>query len=294
MPHPAAILCLASALGAQAPGPAASLGPVRSVSLKVLIPDSNRAAVSLDPDQVREDLTAFFTRNGLPVLPASEVEGAEGAYSLEVSPITLQYGEGTCLLSVSERLLPLDSPKTDAKTGAKMPPREWGANYMAAQAGDQGLLFQTRQIVLSMAAHLIRLSRGGTTSPLTVQPLAAPAQADAAQRPAPERPRAQEVDFSRVKVKVRPPAPPYPAASLSQGTEGTVIAQITIDPDGRPRRAIAVSGPAELKPTALRYAMQWVFEPARLDGEPQWATFNLTLAFRLHPGHLPNQSPKRH
>ncbi|WP_291270906.1 energy transducer TonB [Geothrix sp.] len=290
MPQPAAILCLASALGAQAPGPTASLGPVRSVSLKVLIPDSNRAAVGLDPDQVREDLTTFFTRNGLPVLPASEVEGAEGAYCLEVSPITLQYGEGTCLLSVSERLLPLDSQKA----GAKTPPQEWGANYMAAQAGDQGLLFQTRQIVLSMAAHLIRLSRGGTTPPLTVQPLAAPAQADAAQRPAPERPKAQEMDFSRVKVKVRPPAPPYPAASLSQGTEGTVVAQVTIDPDGRPRRAIAVSGPAELKPTALRYALQWVFEPARLNGEPQWATFNLTLAFRLHPGSLLDQPPKRH
>jgi TonB family protein len=266
MPGAAASLFLVCALNAQTPSP---LGPVRSVSLKVEVPDSDRSAVSLEAKQIQEDLTAFFLRHGIPVLP--EEAAAEGAYTLEVAPLTVRYSEGTCLLSVSERLLP--------RSGTKGEPK--GANYMAAQAGEEGFCYEARQTILDMAAHLLGQARGGAAPALQAPAPAVPADGSAAQRPPAPRPRIVDVDFSKVKVKTQPPAPRYPLAARQRGIDGTVVVQVTVDPEGRPQRGIVTSGPALLKATALRYAMQWLFEPAQVNGEPQWASFRLTMPFHL-------------
>lgn len=287
MPRPVAALLLAATLGAQ--DPAASRPPIRVIALQVDIPASNRPAADLGTQQVVDDLIAFFTRNGILILPESDLAEAGDAYTLEVSPITVQYGEGTCLLSVSERLVHLPAPGKAQEAA----PQAWARNYMVAQAGEEGLRFQARQVVLGMAARLVREARGEEAPGLAIPALSIPPQADATQRPSPERPKAVEVDVSRVKVRTRPPTPPYPTVSENQQTEGTVVVQITVDPEGRPSRALAVSGPTELKPTALRYAMQWVFEPTRVDGQAQWARFDLTLAFRLHENRPPQDPPKR-
>ena len=61
----------------------------------------------------------------------------------------------------------------------------------------------------------------------------------------------------------------------------TVVIVLTIDPAGIPIQAEAQSGPPALLTTAIGYALNWEFEPARLNGVPQLARFKLTMPFRL-------------
>lgn len=92
---------------------------------------------------------------------------------------------------------------------------------------------------------------------------------------------AVDFDFSQIRVRRQPPAPPYPVDAKSRRIQGTVVIELTVDPTGRPARAEALQGPAELLMTAIRYALDWEFEPALLNGVPQFARFKLTMPFRL-------------
>jgi TonB family protein len=93
--------------------------------------------------------------------------------------------------------------------------------------------------------------------------------------------KAVEFDFSQIKIKRQPPAPPYPPFAKANRVQGKVVLMLTIDPTGRSIHAEALEGPGVLLLTALRYALDWEFEPARLNGIPQWARFKLTMPFRL-------------
>lgn len=90
-----------------------------------------------------------------------------------------------------------------------------------------------------------------------------------------------DFDFSQMKIKFQPPAPPYPPLAKIARIQGTVVVEITVGPDGIPLSAHAVEGPAQLRDTAEKYAMQWKFEPAMLNGVPQTARFKLTMPFKL-------------
>ena len=90
-----------------------------------------------------------------------------------------------------------------------------------------------------------------------------------------------DFDFSQIKVKYQPPAPPYPPLAKIAKIQGTVVVEIVVGPDGVPTSATAKEGPPQLRPTAEAYAMQWKFEPALLNGQPQYARFKLTMPFRL-------------
>jgi protein TonB len=93
--------------------------------------------------------------------------------------------------------------------------------------------------------------------------------------------RVVEFDFAQIKIKIQPPAPPYPAMAKIAKIQGTVIVEIVVGPDGVPVSARAVDGPPQLRPTAENYAMQWRFEPALMNGQPVNARFKLTMPFRL-------------
>ncbi|WP_026939452.1 energy transducer TonB [Holophaga foetida] len=90
-----------------------------------------------------------------------------------------------------------------------------------------------------------------------------------------------DFDFNQIKIKYQPPAPPYPPIAKIARIQGTVVVQITIDTNGSPIKATAIEGPPQLRPTAENYAMQWRFEPAMLNGVPQFGRFTLTMPFRL-------------
>lgn len=105
--------------------------------------------------------------------------------------------------------------------------------------------------------------------------------------------RPMEVDFTKVKVRQQPAPPSYPWHAGLNGVAGDVVLLITVDPEGRPTRAEALSGPPELYMTAIRYALKWEFEPALLNGVPQTARFRLNLPFRFRMGALPPPRGRR-
>ena len=90
-----------------------------------------------------------------------------------------------------------------------------------------------------------------------------------------------DFDFSQIKVKLQPPPPPYPPLAKIAKIQGTVVVEIVVGLDGVPTKATALEGPPQLRPTAENYAMQWRFEPALLNGQPQMARFRLTMPFKL-------------
>ena len=50
---------------------------------------------------------------------------------------------------------------------------------------------------------------------------------------------------------------PYPAAALKQGVQGTVVVEVKLDANGNVADARVVSGPDELRNTALQSVLQW-------------------------------------
>lgn len=93
--------------------------------------------------------------------------------------------------------------------------------------------------------------------------------------------RAAGMEFSQVKVRHQPTPPPYPRVAILRRIQGTVRMEILINPDGLPDSARVIEGPAALQMTALAYALEWTFEPSKLNGVPQWARYKLSIPFRL-------------
>jgi len=91
----------------------------------------------------------------------------------------------------------------------------------------------------------------------------------------------QEIDFSQLKVKHQPPAPRYPVAARERRIQGTVVVELEVGEDGRPSRGQVRKGPPELMLTALTYALDWTFEPVRINGVPMKCRFKLTMPFKL-------------
>ncbi|BDU72600.1 M56 family metallopeptidase [Mesoterricola silvestris] len=90
-----------------------------------------------------------------------------------------------------------------------------------------------------------------------------------------------DVDFSQVKIAHQPAAPAYPPEAKIARIQGTVEVRVTIDEQGVPIAVEAVSGPEELRPTAVDYAKGWTFAPLLRDGKPVKARFLITMPFRL-------------
>lgn len=90
-----------------------------------------------------------------------------------------------------------------------------------------------------------------------------------------------ELEFTKVRIRFKPPVPDYPALARSARVQGTVVVEVTVDPDGVPTRARALEGPMLLRATAETYAMRWRFYPPLLNGVPQASRFTLTMPFTL-------------
>jgi len=90
-----------------------------------------------------------------------------------------------------------------------------------------------------------------------------------------------DMEFSKIFVKYRPPAPEYPAIAKIARIQGTVVVVLTIDAKGRVIEAKAESGPEQLHACAVDYAKGWTFRPAKINGKPVSARFKLTMPFKL-------------
>ncbi len=90
-----------------------------------------------------------------------------------------------------------------------------------------------------------------------------------------------DFDFSQIKIKYQPPAPPYPEEAKAAKITGTIVIELTIGTDGVPISAHAIEGPNELREVTEKYCLAWRFEPATLDGIPHIARFKMFCPWRL-------------
>jgi len=89
------------------------------------------------------------------------------------------------------------------------------------------------------------------------------------------------LEFSDVKVRFQPPAPPYPQQAKFEKVAGTVVVEITINQSGVPTQATAISGPKELREASAAYALNWRFEPVMFQGTPHSAKFKIRIPYRI-------------
>lgn len=93
----------------------------------------------------------------------------------------------------------------------------------------------------------------------------------------------EDLDFTQIKILHQPHAPPYPREALIRKLMTNLVVAIVIDPMGKPIWCRPLPGPwlGIFAPTGIAYGMRWQFRPAQKNGEPQYATFLLTMPFRL-------------
>lgn len=79
---------------------------------------------------------------------------------------------------------------------------------------------------------------------------------------------AEEYEVSEMPILVSEMKVSYPIDSKSKGIQGRVLIDIIIDTEGKVRKAILVSGPAEdLNQAALSAVKSFKFRPAKKDGK---------------------------
>lgn len=70
----------------------------------------------------------------------------------------------------------------------------------------------------------------------------------------------------------------YPVRSVAFGT---VVLQVTVEPDGVVGDVKVVKDIKSLTPEALRCVKKWKFKPARLDGKPIRSTMAVAFTFNV-------------
>ncbi|WP_275975873.1 energy transducer TonB [Geothrix terrae] len=281
MIRPAALLipaCLVSPclIGAQAPGTPqeAPHAPVRAIALALALKGT---ASSLDLPGIQAELTGLLRTGGIAVVPTSEASNAQGAYRLDLSLEVTDFPEGSHLVAVQGALERL----TDLDGLAKGEEFRWVGYSTSAHAAGEAFPLEARRLAFLVAASLISKAAAAHDLATSSAPSAAAPAAMPFPIPASPFPKAVEVPFSKERIKHQPPAPAYASAAKGVGIQGTVHVIVTVNPEGRPVRVLAESGPQELKAAALRYALQWRFEPVVRDGTPRWAWFRLPIPLKL-------------
>jgi len=88
-----------------------------------------------------------------------------------------------------------------------------------------------------------------------------------------------ETMAKRIVTKVEPV---YPEAARSAGTEGLVVLDAVIAPDGSVERLRPVSGPDLLVQSATEAVQSWKFEPYLTSGQAVEVETTIAVEFRLH------------
>lgn len=256
------------------PGVSHPSAPPSKVVVEIAQNPTDGPAV-LGADRLEAELGRFLDRSGLTRVAPLEA-GPQDTFHLGLQ-IQVVRVEGVAICQIRERCS-LWEDRDLAENVPGSPPRIAFLNRVAGQKGDAGLQ--------DLAAGVLRqgLDEVLAPQPPTREVRAAakpPAPGSAAAEPAQKAGGVVDFDFSQIRVKRQPPAPPYPTAARLARVQGTVVLDLIIDPEGEPIRAEAREGPVPLLVTAISYALAWRFEPAKLNGVPQVARFRLTMPFRL-------------
>lgn len=89
-------------------------------------------------------------------------------------------------------------------------------------------------------------------------------------------------DFSSTGLAILHRVDPiYPDFAKRAHIQGPVVLRMTVDEAGRPIQVQVLEGHPVFHEAAMQAARQWRFEPARMDGQPVQAAFQLTIKFAL-------------
>ena len=75
--------------------------------------------------------------------------------------------------------------------------------------------------------------------------------------------------------------PVYPEAAKKAGVQGTVVLDAVIDREGTISDLQVVSGPSELRQSALDAVHQWRYKPYLLNGEPVEVKTTINITYSL-------------
>jgi periplasmic protein TonB len=101
--------------------------------------------------------------------------------------------------------------------------------------------------------------------------------------PKPAPPSVQRLTSQVISSKIiSKPVPPYPIIAKQAGIYGVVAVEILIDERGRVISAQATSGHVLLREAARQAALQAVFSPTQLNGQPVKVSGVITYNFMLH------------
>ncbi len=265
----------------QEPPPFGPKPQVRNVVLEVTALNLPMS-VPFDLEVLRQDAKAWLADHGLATVVA---EGAdpENTLVLKLDLQTVRGKDGTHVCNVMARCTFLADRRLAANDSSG-PQHIYFLNGIVGQRGESGFQDLIRETLRKTLGELLLRPIPPPKWPskdLEKTYLRALAGAQRAEVLAKGGPIPADLEFSQIKIKKQPPTPPYPSMARVLRIQGTVVIEITINPAGYPVRVEAKQGPGALLMSAVGYALMWEFEPARLNGAPQWARFRLTMPYRL-------------
>lgn len=234
-----------------------------------LLHNPSATTLPVDVETLRREILESFRVGGLKEVSASEA-GDMDTFKVKVELIAHEFRGDLAIGQVLLRAS-LWSHREAKATAAGAPTLVIHDNRVSGQVGVRGMQERLSALVRATLRPLLGIPSSAT--------LPARKRADSTVGiPA-------DFTFHQLKVRRQPPPPPYPSAAKEFGVQGTVTVDILVDPSGRPVVVESIGGPPELLVAAIRYALTWEFEPARLNGAPVQARFRLTMPFRLKDGH---------
>lgn len=238
--------------------------------------------VTVDAKLLRAEALKGLAESGITLVEASGAD-PQKTHHLKVGILPIQAADGSYGCLVMQRCSLLADLQVTSNT-AEQPPRVWIVQHLFAQQGLEGFSENLTRTMLRTMRDLVVAPplAMAYTGPMSVAyggGVAGAAPADGKGQSTVKK--VVDFDFSQLKIRKQPPAPSYPFEAKLRGIQGTVVVELVIDPTGKPVRAEAIAGPAELQMAAVGYALKWEFEPATLNGVPQTAKFRLTMPFTL-------------
>lgn len=233
-------------------------------------------AVPLDAPALEREVGAALSGAGLTLVAAAGADPTS-TYHLKLHVETIQSHDNLYFYVIYGRCSRLADVALEKSERGK-PQRIWFSTpLLAGQKGEAG--FQGN-VTWALHRTLQNLFNLPAPAPPAAAAMAPPASSPPGLTAVPSQVPV-EFSFHQIRVRKQPAAPAYPATAKSRGVQGIVVVSILVDLLGFPYQVEALSGPPELLMTAIRYALQWEFEPAKLNGHAVHSRFTLTMPFRL-------------
>ena len=245
----------------------ADLSQASKVLLEIVAGPTLESTLMPDLEALRSSLTAMMREHGISVLQGDDGDPQLRLLGIQVE--TFRSRTGTCLVGIYGKL--------SLAGDRSIPGREQTDTMNTIRSNRVFGLRETMNLqewIDRTAGNVVRtIIRNPPTGMWTPDNLSLPPRTDLD--------NVRSFDFTKIRIRRQPPAPPYPAYARQHRVQGIVVVEVTVDELGKPLLATVVDGPPELLLTAVGYTLDWEFEPATFLGTPVRAKFKLTMPFRL-------------